>query len=641
MFGFIKVAAATPQIKVADCTFNVQQLEIMTREAAKQGVQIICFPELCITAYTCGDLFFQRTLLRDAENALEYLIEKLQDLSILTIVGMPVISNNKIFNAAVAFRQGKILAVVPKIHLPNYNEFYEKRWFTSGADNNDLNVILCGQNVPFGNILLKSGDACIGIEICEDLWQPIPPSSGLALHGANLLFNLSASDETTEKNNYRRTLVEQQSARCAAGYIYASAGTGESSTDLVFSGSGFICENGSLLKETERFSLKNEMIISEIDLERLSMERRKNDSFVCNFTESSLYQTVLFQLADSEPFKLTRTIPGKPFVPSGGNLDERCDEIFSIQTAGLGKRLLHTGIKTVVLGISGGLDSTLALLVCVKTFDRLNIPRNQIIGITMPGFGTTDRTYNNAMLLMRSLGIGIREIDIKAACLQHFKDIGHDVNIHDVTYENAQARERTQILMDIANKEGGLVIGTGDLSEVALGWCTYNGDHISMYAVNTSIPKTLIRQLIHRTAMTQTDSNTRDILIDILDTPVSPELLPADASGEIVQKTEDVVGPYDLHDFFLYYFVRWGFTPKKIYFLARHAFKKEYDKEIILKWMEIFFKRFFSQQFKRSCFTDGPKVGSVSLSPRGDWRMPSDASVRLWLNEIDELKTEL
>ncbi len=635
MFGFIKVAAATPQVKVADCTFNVQQMEIIAKEAVEKGVQIICFPELAITAYTCGDLFFQKTLIDEAEKALQQLINNTKELPILLIVGIPVISNNRLFNVAVSFQQGEILSVVPKIHLPNYNEFYEKRWFSSGADVDDYEIRLCNQKVLFGNVLLKSGDICIGIEICEDLWQPVPPSSILALQGANLLFNLSASDEIAEKNNYRRSLVKQQSARCVAGYIYASAGIGESSTDLVFSGSGFICENGSLLKESNRFSLNNELIISEIDIEQLNFDRRKNNSFVSGFSYNSDCRIVSFELAKPKDFKLTRTISPMPFVPSGGNLNERCDEIFAIQVAGLAKRLKHTGIQKVVLGISGGLDSTLALLVCIKTFDKLNIPHNQILGITMPGFGTTGRTYNNAISLMKSLHVEIREIDIKPACLQHFSNIGHNPDIHDVTYENTQARERTQILMDIANKEGGLVIGTGDLSEVALGWCTYSGDHISMYAVNTSIPKTLIRHLINRTAENQSDIETKNILKDILDTPVSPELLPANGNGEIAQKTEDLVGPYELHDFFLYYFVRWGFTPKKILFLAEQAFENKYSRNILIKWLQVFFKRFFSQQFKRSCFTDGPKVGSVSLSPRGDWRMPSDASVKVWMDEIE------
>ncbi|MCL1942415.1 MAG: NAD(+) synthase [Candidatus Azobacteroides sp.] len=640
MFGFVKVAVATPQVKVADCRFNIRQLNELVHQAAGQGVQIICFPELCITGYTCGDLFFQQSLLKEAENALNDLIESVKELPIAVIAGMPVISNNRIFNAAVLFQEGKILAAVPKIHLPNYNEFYEKRWFSSGADADEPEIVLCNQKAPFGKVLLQSEEVCIGIEICEDLWQPVPPSSMMALHGANLLFNLSASNEIVEKNNYRRSLIIQQSARCVAGYLYVSSGIGESSTDLVFSGSGFICENGSLLKESNRFSSENELTVSEIDIERLNSDRRKNDSFVCHFSDTSDYRMIRFQLPNPETFSLTRKTAPFPFVPSGGNLDERCDEIFAIQTSGLIKRLQHTGIRKVVLGISGGLDSTLALLVCVKAFDKLNIPHDQIIGITMPGFGTTDRTYNNAISLMKSLRTQILEIDIKAACLQHFKDIGHDPDIHDVTYENTQARERTQILMDIANKEGGLVIGTGDLSEIALGWCTYNGDHISMYAVNASIPKTLIRHLIHRTAENQTDESVRNILSDILHTPVSPELLPAGANGKIVQKTEDVIGPYELHDFFLYYFVRRGFSPKKIFFLAEQAFGAKYDKKTLLKWLQTFFKRFFSQQFKRSCFTDGPKVGSVSLSPRGDWRMPSDASVELWLKEMEEIKNE-
>ena len=637
-FGFVRVAAATPRVKVADCDYNITQIESLIHEANDKQVEIICFPELAVTAYTCGDLFFQHTLIDEAEKALSKLIERTMNLPILIIVGMPVYSGNKLFNAVVVFQSGKILAVVPKVHLPNYNEFYEKRWFSS--ENAETEVELCNQLVPFGkDILIKADNISIGIEVCEDLWQPIPPSSELALLGANILFNLSASNEVAEKQNYRRSLVVQQSARCVAGYVYASAGIGESSTDLVFSGSGFICENGSLLKESNRFSLENELIVSEIDVERLCFDRRKNNSFTSNRVPDNPKRIVAFQRIHSvSAFSLERYVHPHPFVPANEILHERCDEILAIQTSGLATRLMHTGIRKVVLGISGGLDSTLALLVCVKTFDKLNLPHENIIGITMPGFGTTGRTYNNAITLMKLLGISSREINIKAACIQHFNDIGHDVDVHDVTYENVQARERTQILMDIANKEGALVIGTGDLSEIALGWCTYNGDHMSMYAVNCSIPKTLIRYLIHRTAENQLQE-AAPTLFDILATPVSPELLPPKENGEINQKTEDVIGPYELHDFFLYYFVRWGFSPKKIFFLTKQAFKDTYNDGMIIRWMTTFFKRFFSQQFKRSCMPDGPKVGSVSLSPRGDWRMPSDASAQTWLKELEEIKT--
>ncbi|MCD7973910.1 MAG: NAD(+) synthase [Candidatus Azobacteroides sp.] len=639
-FGFVKVAAASPKVKVADCFFNIQQMETIIREADSRETEIICFPELAITAYTCGDLFYQETLLAAAEKALAELINRTQDLSVMVITGMPVKLKTKLFNTAVVFQKGKLLAVIPKVYLPNYNEFYEKRWFSSALDETEEHVFLCGEHVPFGkNIILKSGDVLVGVEICEDLWQPVPPSSYLALQGANILFNLSASDEVAEKNNYRRSLIQQQSARCIAGYIYAASGSGESSTDLVFAGSSFIAENGSLLKEAKRFSLENELIISDIDIQRLSMDRRKNSSFSGNPQTFSVPQIIEFELKNSNSFSTTRYFSPFPFVPSGEILNERCDEIFAIQTSGLSTRLLHTGIRKVVLGISGGLDSTLALLVCVKTFDKLNLPHKNIIGITMPGFGTTKRTYSNALELMNILSVDSREIDIKAASLQHFKDIGHDPSIHDVTYENTQARERTQLLMDIANKEGGLVVGTGDLSEVALGWSTYNGDHMSMYAVNSSIPKTLIRYIIKRTAENQLHE-AATVLMDILDTPVSPELLPAGEEDEILQKTEDLVGPYELHDFFLYYFIRWGFSPRKIFFLANQAFESKYTKEIIIHWMTIFFKRFFSQQFKRSCFPDGPKVGTVSLSPRGDWRMPSDASVQVWMKQMDKLKTD-
>ena len=639
MFGFIKVGGGIPQVKVADCRFNIRQMEILVKKAAEQEVQVICFPELSVTACTCGDLFFQQTLLKEAENALSDLIECVKNLPIVVIAGMSVVLNDRIFNAAIAFQQGKILGVMPKTRLSNRNESYEKRWFSSGADVSDTEIILCKQKAAFGNILLKSGDVCIGTILGDDFRQPVPPSSKAALAGANLLFNLSASSEIAGKNNLRRALVKHRSAQCMAGHVYVSAGSGESTGDSVFSGSGFICENGALLQESNRFSLDNELIVSEIDLEQISTERRKNDDFVCDCSVSTDYQIVPFQLSEPKKIALTRSISPTPFVPFEENSDEYCDEIVDIQTAGLIKRLQHTHIRKVVLGVSGGLDSTLALLVCVKAFDRLNIPREQILGITMPGFGTTSSTYNNAVSLMQSLKIQIREIDIKPACLQHFKDINHDVNTHDVTYENTQARERMQILMDIANKEGGLVVGTGDLSEAALGWCTYNGDHISMYAVNTSVPKTLIRSLIRRTAESQTDKTVQHILIDILDTPVSPELLPADATGKIAQKTEDILGPYELHDFFLYYFVHGGFSPKKIYYLALHAFNGKYEKNVILTCLQIFIKRFFSQQFKRSCSPDGPKVGIVSLSPRSDWKMPSDASAEVWLKEIEEIES--
>ncbi|MDR2475843.1 MAG: NAD(+) synthase [Bacteroidales bacterium] len=635
--GFVKIAIATPKVKVADCAYNREEMETIVHEAAEQDVEILCFPELAITSYTCGDLFYQQTLITAAEEEMARLSDNTCHLPLLVIVGMPVLLGERLFNAAVAFQGGRLLAVVPKTHIPNYSEFYEKRWFSSATDETATEVKLCGQKVPFGaNILLRSGKVCVGMEICEDLWQPSPPSSQLALNGANILFNLSASNETVAKNSYRRSLVVQQSARCIAGYAYTSCGMGESSTDLVFSGSGFICENGILLKESARFSLENELTVSEIDVERLHFDREKCNSFFRNFSPEQLPRTVSFQLDEFDSIELTRRIEPHPFVPSGVMLNERCDEIFNIQTSGLAKRLLHTGIKKVTLGVSGGLDSTLALLVCVKTFDKLSMPREQIIAVTMPGFGTTGRTYNNAVLLTKALGVQLREIDIKPACLQHFKDINHSPDIHDITYENTQARERTQLLMDIANKEGGLVVGTGDLSELALGWCTYSGDHISMYGVNASIPKTLIRYLISRTAEVQPQA-VAAVLQDILDTPVSPELLPAAKSGEIIQKTEEVLGPYELHDFFLYYFIRWGFSPEKIFFLAQQAFPQCSSKKII-QWMTVFFKRFFSQQFKRSCFPDGPKVGSVSLSPRGDWRMPSDASVQIWLDKIEKLE---
>lgn len=634
-FGFIKVAAATPEIHVADCVFNIQQIESLIHEAAAQQVEIICFPELCITAYTCGDLFFQQTLQEAAEKALETLLENTKSTTLLAIVGMPVRNGAQLFNAAVVFQQGKILAVVPKSFLPNSNEFYEKRWFQSAPEALRNTVALCRQEIPFGtDILFQNNDVFVGIEICEDLWTPAPPSSRHAQHGANLLFNLSASNELVAKNNYRRSLVLQQSARCVAGYIYSGAGFGESTTDVVFAGNGFIAENGALLAESNRFLRKNNLLTSEIDIELLSSERKKHTGF--EKSGSTTYRIIPFALKN-EHIEISRKIEAFPFVGSPGQIDERCEEVFAIQTAALAKRIIHTGCKRVVIGVSGGLDSTLALLVCAKTFDMLSIPRLQIVGVSMPGFGTTQRTRHNAELLMNALGVEVRTIPIEKSCLQHFQDIGHDATTHDVVYENTQARERTQILMDIANAENGLVIGTGDLSEMALGWATYGGDHLSMYAVNASIPKTFIRHLIHRIAEQQGEQSVKTTLLDILDTPVSPELLPAGNDGEISQKTEDLVGPYELHDFFLYYTVRYGFRPSKLLFMAQRAFQGKYEKAIVKKWMLVFFKRFFSQQFKRSCFPDGPKVGSVSLSPRGDWRMPSDAGSRLWLDEIEKL----
>ena len=628
-------------MKIADCKYNAGQLESLIAIADGKGVQIITFPEMCITAYTCGDLFGQQLLLEEAEMGLMQILNNTRQLDIISILGMPIAVNSTVINAAVVIQKGKILGVVPKTYLPNYKEFYEQRWFTSALQVAEDNVRLCGQIVPMGtNLLFETSDTTFGIEICEDLWSTIPPSSTLALQGAEILFNLSADNEGIGKHSYLRSLISQQSARCIAGYVFSSCGFGESTTDVVFAGNGLIYENGSELAHNKRFSLEEQLVISEIDVERLRAERRINTTFAASkgtVPSDKKPLRITTEFVNSKELNLTRTFDMHPFVPQGETLNERCEEVFSIQVAGLAQRLVHTGAKTAVIGISGGLDSTLALLVCVRTFDKLELPRKNIIGVTMPGFGTTDRTYHNALSLMKSLGITIREISIKEACIQHFKDINHDINIHDVTYENSQARERTQILMDIANQTWGMVIGTGDLSELVLGWATYNGDHMSMYGVNGSVPKTLVKYLVKWVAENDIDEESRITLLDIVETPISPELIPADENGEIQQKTEDLVGPYELHDFFLYYFMRFGFRPSKIYYLANIAFKDIYDEETIKKWLSTFFRRFFNQQFKRSCLPDGPKVGSISISPRGDWRMPSDASSATWLKEIENL----
>lgn len=641
-FGFVKVAAAIPAVRVADCKFNAQHTEAQIMIADGKGVQIVIFPELNLTGYSCGDLFSHQLLLEQAEMALMQVINNTRQLDIISIVGLPVMVNSTLANCAVVFQRGKILGVVPKTYLPNYKEFYEQRWFASSLTYKDISSVrLCGQTVPFGkDLLFETSDTCFGIEICEDVWAPVPPSSELVLKGAEIIFNMSADTENIAKHQYLRSVLSQQSARCLSGYVFSSCGFGESTTDVVFAGNALIYENGTLLAEAERFSFDEQLVVSEIDVERLRGERLVNTTFAASVRAYGAdgVQRIQTEMVNSRNLSLTRYVDPHPFVPAGGKLlDERCEEIFSIQVAGLAKRLVHTNCKTVVVGISGGLDSTLALLVCVKTFDKLGLPRKGIVGITMPGFGTTDRTYNNALTLMSSLQVTVKEISIKDACIRHFKDIEHDMSIHDVTYENGQARERTQILMDYANKIGGLVIGTGDLSELALGWATYNGDHMSMYGVNAGIPKTLVRYLVNWVAQTGVDVISRNTLLDIIDTPISPELIPADENGNIKQKTEDLVGPYELHDFFLYYFLRFGIRPAKIYYLAEIAFKGMYDSTTIKKWLTNFCRRFFNQQFKRSCLPDGPKVGSVSLSPRGDWRMPSDASSALWLKECEEL----
>ena len=640
--GFIKVATAVPHLKVADCHYNTTRIQAMMDQAAKEGVQVVCFPELCITAYTCADLFHQHLLVEEAEASLQQLLASTSHLDIVAIVGLPVRENNRLFNCAVVIKSGKIIAVVPKTHLPNYGEFYEKRWFASSLNAVNETVEIAGQTAPFGiHLLIGEEQLRFSIELCEDLWVPVPPSSLHTLMGAQLVFNLSASNETISKNDYLLSLIAQQSARCVAGYIYVGAGFGESSQDLVFAGKGIVAENGRIVATSERFSFEEQLLVSEIDTELLTNERQKNSSFaqdgLAMFNDVPEYRLVECQIPETIPFTLTRSVSPTPFIPAGLELDKRCEEIFSIQIGGLAQRYAHTQLKTAVIGVSGGLDSTLALLVTALTFDKLSIPRKNIIGITMPGFGTTGRTYRNAIDLMTSLGVTIREIDITAACLQHFKDIGHLPDTHDVTYENTQARERTQILMNIANKEGGLVIGTGDLSELAMGWCTYNGDHMSMYAVNSGVPKTLIRYLVNWVATHKVSGESALTLHDVLDTPVSPELLPTDANGDIAQKTEDIIGPYELHDFFLFYMVRYGFRPAKIAYLAQHAFDDKYSNDEVKKWLKTFIRRFFSQQFKRSCLPDGPKVGSINLSPRGDWRMPSDASASLWIDDAEKL----
>ena len=645
MNGFVKVAAAAPITEVANCTENVRQIESLMRNADKQGVQIIVFPELCITGYTCMDLFVQQALLHEAEDALLRLVKKTEKLNLLCAVGMPLTTENNLFNTAVVFQNGHILGVVPKTFIPNYKEFQEMRWFSSGNKLQSDMIRIGDEMYPFGTNLLFSAknhhqnyptnDITVGIEICEDLWAPSPPSSKLATQGANIMLNLSASNEIIGKNQYLKALIAQQSARCITGYVYAAAGFGESSTDVVFTGKGFIAENGSIISESERFNMDNKLVINDINIDYLQHDRLVNTSFTPSFQNEYAMKArrIVFDIA---PYtgKFDRDIDPYPFVPAEDDaLKERCEEIFNIQTFGLIKRLRHINATSAVIGISGGLDSTLALMVTVRAFDMLDIPRKNILGVTMPGFGTTGRTYKNAVSLIRQLGVSFKEISIKDACIQHFKDIGHDGKTTDITYENTQARERTQILMDLANMTNGIVIGTGDLSELALGWATYNGDHMSMYGVNVSIPKTLVRYLVEWTANNLSGKKAQKTLLDIADTPISPELIPANEDGSISQKTEDFIGPYELHDFFLYHFMRFGAPPEKIVFLAQQAFREKYNDQEIKKWLRTFLRRFFSQQFKRNCLPDGPKVGSISLSPRSDWRMPSDASAHIWLHE--------
>ena len=640
-YGFIKVASAVPSVKVADCKYNVEQIEQQIILAEGQGVEIIVFPELSLTGYTCQDLFRQNLLLETTESAMLMLLDFTRQLNIISIVGLPIAVGDLLLNCAAIIQKGQILGIVAKEYLPNYNEFYEKRWFASVQDLRTTELRFAGNQINLSftpQIFVTCDGVRFGVEICEDVWAPTPPSNHLALAGADIIFNLSASDELIGKHDYLCKLLAQQSARTITGYVYSSAGFGESTQDVVYGGNALIFENGHLLQSGPRFAMTPQMQVAQIDVERLRTERRGNTTYV-NAQRRMIGEDVIFKNAHSilpKDFVLERPVDAHPFIPSPDMMEKSCEEILSIQVMGLAKRLVHTSCQKVVIGISGGLDSTLALLVCAMTFDKLGLDRSGIIGVTMPGFGTTDRTYTNAIKLMQSLRIIIREISIAKSVTQHFEDIGHDISVHDTTYENSQARERTQILMDVSNQEGGLVIGTGDLSELALGWCTYNGDHMSMYAVNASIPKTLIACLVKFVAGTM-DADTSATLHDVVDTPISPELVPADEDGNIQQKTEDLVGPYELHDFFLYYFMRHGFRPMKIFLLAQKAFEGQYDDDVIKHWLKTFFRRFFSQQFKRSCLPDGPKVGSISLSPRGDWRMPSDASSELWLRECEML----
>ncbi len=639
--GLLRIAAVSPELIVGDVTANLQNLQAAAETAAEAGCQVVVFPELSLTGYSCGDLFYQSLLLDAVENALERLARFSQSLDLVLVVGAPVRQAGRLFNAAVVINCGRIVGVVPKTFLPNTLEFYEERWFSSALDATETLVSFNDIEVPFGTDLLFSLEgfpgAVIGIEICEDGWVASPPSGQMAAAGATVLLNLSASPEILGKCAYRRALVESQSARCLAAYVYASAGPGESSTDLVFAGHCLIAENGQLLAETDRFQFETGMAIADIDLERLQNERLRNNSYAQSAPDGS-YDLLHLVVSGGATAPLMRPVSRTPFVPPGEEERQaRCQEIFAIQTTGLMTRLSHTGSKQVVVGISGGLDSTLALLVTVKAFDRLGLPRGGILAVTMPGFGTTSRTRNNASDLAMELGVTLKTISIDAAVRQHFSDIDQDPQRLDITYENSQARERTQILMDLANQQGGLVIGTGDLSELALGWCTYNGDHMSMYDVNASIPKTLVRYLIAWCAEAEFSGRTSEVLADVCATPVSPELLPPDVNGEITQKTEDHVGPYELHDFFLFQVVRCHFAPRKVLALACQAFAGDYRPEEVRRWLMLFYRRFFSQQFKRSCLPDGPKVGTVALSPRGDWRMPSDASAALWLAELEGL----
>ena len=635
-YGYVKVGASTLELKVSDTIYNVQMIKKQIDEAVNKNIQIISFPELSITGYTCGDLFNQDILIDRSYEGLKDLVDYSKDKMIVIIVGSPIKCENKLYNCAVVINNGKILGIVPKTYIPNYNEFYEMRWFKSSNDLKIKEINLFNEFVPIGVDLIFTSklddELKFGVEICEDVWSLYPKSNDYASSGASIIFNLSASNETIGKYDFRKELIKMQSIKTISGYVYSSSGINESSTDLLFSGSSLIYENGKLLSENNRFDFNSNLIYSDVDIKRLVNDRRKNTSFISNTDKE--YRNIYFTTSKNN--LISRKYSKYPFVPSNEDKrEERCKEIINIQSSALAKRLKHTNIKKCVIGVSGGLDSTLAFLVIKKAFEKLKIDNKNIIAVTMPGFGTTNRTYENALDLIKINNATLKEIDIKKACLVHYSDIDQDINNHDITYENAQARERTKILMDIANKENALVIGTGDLSELALGWCTYNGDHMSMYSVNSSIPKTLVKYLVKYIA--DTDKKNKKVLYDILSTPISPELLPADEKGNIKQITEDKIGPYILHDFYLYHFFRYGASPKKIYMLAVNTFENEYSKEEILKWLKVFIKRFFTQQFKRSCMPDGVKVGSISLSPRGDLRMPSDASYNIWIKELEEI----
>ncbi|HAB67455.1 MAG TPA: NAD(+) synthase [Firmicutes bacterium] len=634
-YGYARVAASVPELKVGNVEFNTKEVIKEIKDLNKEGVQIVTFPELCLTGYTCADLFSQDILLTKSKDAIKKVMNETKSLDIISIIGAPIVCDNQLFNCAIVINKGEILGIVPKTYIPNYGEFYEKRWFSTSNTLTSRTINMFGKEVPIGiDLIFRDKDDAkftFGIEVCEDLWSPKAPSVEAALNGATMIFNLSASNEVIGKFGYRKNLISMQSAKNVCAYIYSSSGVNESTTDLVFSGYAGIMENGSLLVENDRFNFETNHIISDVDIQRLMNNRIKDISFM-GIGAASNYRVVNIELKDNNT-DLRRVYDVYPFVPSNeAKRAERCNEIVNIQACGLAKRIKHTGMKKCVIGISGGLDSTLAFLVVIEAYRKLGISFDNLIGVTMPGFGTTGRTYNNALTLMKNYGVTMREVSIKEASLQHFKDIGLEETDRSVTYENTQARERTQILMDIANKEGGLVIGTGDLSELALGWCTYNGDHMSMYAVNTSIPKTLVRYLVRYFADIEKNEECKKTILDILDTPISPELLPPSKDGKIEQQTESVVGPYVLHDFYLYHFMRYGASPDKIRYIANKTFEGMYTEETIDKWLRFFIKRFFNQQFKRSCLPDGPKVGTISVSPRGDLRMPSDADSSSWLD---------